>query len=114
VEDEEEDEMTSLLEDICQEVLDFEAEKEKKVDKESTEAALVAGGASLRDKAATMIVNGEKVRIGGAAVDLTTAGRASPAISLFGSSLTDGSVTLASTSTSEKKGTGMIRSWQAF
>jgi hypothetical protein len=29
VEDEEEDEMTSLLEDICQEVLDFEAEKEK-------------------------------------------------------------------------------------
>ncbi len=30
VEDEEEDEMTSLLEDISQEVLDFEAEKEKK------------------------------------------------------------------------------------
>jgi hypothetical protein len=50
-----------------------------------------------------MIVNGEKFRIGGAAVDLTAAGHASPAISLFGSSLTDGSVTSASTSTSEKK-----------
>jgi hypothetical protein len=45
VEDEEEDEMTSLLEDICQEVLDFEVEKEKKANKESTEAALVAKGA---------------------------------------------------------------------
>jgi hypothetical protein len=104
VEDEEEDEMTSLLEDISQEVLDFEAEKEKKkADKESTEAALVAGGASLHDKAATMVLNGEKVRIGGPAVDLTTVGCASPTISLFGSSLTDGSVTSASTSTSDKK-----------
>jgi hypothetical protein len=53
-------------------------EKEKKkADKESTEAALVAGGVSLHDKAATMVLNGEKVRIGGPAVDLTTVGRAS-------------------------------------
>ena len=100
VEDEEEDEMTSLLEDISQEVLDFEVEKEKKkADKESTEAALVAGGASLHDKAATMVLNGEKVRIGGPAVDLTTVGRASLLFPFFGSSLTDGSVTSASTST---------------
>jgi hypothetical protein len=50
-----------------------------------------------------MIVNGEKFRIGGAAVDLTAAGHASPAISLFGSSLTDGSVMSASTSRTKKE-----------
>jgi hypothetical protein len=61
VEDEEEDEMTSLLEDIFQEVLDCEVEKERKKANKECEAALVAGGASLHEKAATMIVNGEKV-----------------------------------------------------
>ncbi len=60
------DPFTQLMEDLLQEIQDFEAEKSLKRDeKKSREAELVAGGQKLRDKAAHQLLSGVPFAIGG-------------------------------------------------
>ncbi len=58
----------------------------KKMDEKNKEAALVAGGKHLRDKAVSQIIAGETVRVGGDAVDFSNLWTPSPAMSMFGGS----------------------------
>jgi hypothetical protein len=60
------DPFCQLMEDLLEEMKDFEAERPQMVDdKRSIEASLVAGGKALCDKAAQQILGGESVAIGG-------------------------------------------------
>jgi hypothetical protein len=54
--------------------------------KKTGEAALVAGGKQLRDKAATQINSGQSLRVGGDKVELSSIRTSSPAMSMFGGS----------------------------
>jgi len=85
--DDDDDPLQLLLEDMNDEVQDYQAEKvQKKTEEKNKEAALVAGGKQLRDKAAVQILNGEAVRVGGDAVELNNLRTPSPAMSMFGAS----------------------------
>jgi hypothetical protein len=59
--------------------------------RKNKEAALVTGGKHIRDKAASQIIAGGTVRIGGDAVDLSNIRTPSPAMSMFGGSDNGGS-----------------------
>jgi hypothetical protein len=60
------DPVAQLMEDLLEEVKDFEAEKGQMTDdKKNKEASLVAGGKVLHEKAANQILAGETVTIGG-------------------------------------------------
>ena len=81
VEDDEENPLDLLLEDMADEIQDHQAEKaQKKNDEKNREAALVAGGKQLRDKAATQIISGQAIRVGGDEVELCNLRTASPAL----------------------------------
>jgi hypothetical protein len=87
VEDDEENPLDILLEDMADEIQDHQAEKEKKKnDEKNREAALVAGGKELRDKAATQIISGQAIKVGGDEIGLCNLRSASPALSMFGGS----------------------------
>jgi len=59
---------------------------QKKNENRNKEAAFVAGGKQLCDKAAVQILNGEAVRVGFDAVELNNLRTPSPAMSMFGGS----------------------------
>jgi len=60
------DPVAQLMEDLLEEVKDFEAEKAQMADdKKNKEGSLVAGGKELREKGANQILAGETVAIGG-------------------------------------------------
>jgi len=88
VEDNDDDDpLQMLLEDMNDEVQDYQAEKvQKKTEEKNKEAALVAGGKQLCDKAAVQIMSGEAVRVGGDAVEFNNLQTPSPAMSMFGGS----------------------------
>jgi hypothetical protein len=88
--------LVGLMEDLYQEVLDHQAEKERKKEEDrNKEAQLVAGGKQIRDRVATMIVGGERIVMGGSEVTLNDLREPSPAMSMFGSE-TDGSTAATS------------------
>jgi len=61
IEDKDDDPLQMLLEDITDEVQDYQAEKvQKKNEEKNKEAALVAGGKQLCDKAAVQVMPGSK------------------------------------------------------
>jgi hypothetical protein len=60
--------------------------RHKKNDEINKEAALVAGRKQLREKAASQIISGEVLRIGGDAVELSNIRTPSPAMSMVGGS----------------------------
>jgi len=75
-----------LLQDINDEVQDYQAEKvQKKNEEKNKEPALVAGGKQLCDKAAVQM-SGEAVRVGGDAVEFNNLRTPSPAMPMFGGS----------------------------
>jgi hypothetical protein len=76
-----------LLEDMNDEVQDYQAEKvQKKNEEKNKEVALVAGEKQLWNKAAVQIMSGEAVRVGGHAVEFNNLHTPSPARSMFGGS----------------------------
>jgi hypothetical protein len=88
--------LVGLMEDLYQEVLDHQAEKERKKEEDrNKEAQLVAGGKQIRDHVATMIVGGDRIVMGGSEVTLNDLREPSPAMSMFGSE-TDGSTATTS------------------
>jgi hypothetical protein len=89
-----------LIEDLLEEIKDFEAEWSQMVDdKRSKEASLVAGGKVLREKATQQILGGEPLAIGGSEPTLL---RHSPASSVSG--VSDGNdMTNPSTASSKKR-----------
>jgi hypothetical protein len=88
IEDEDDyDPLQMLLEDMNNGVQDYQAEKvQKKNEEKNKEAALVAGGKQVCDKAAVHIMSGEAVRVGGDAVESNNLQTPSPAKSMFGGS----------------------------
>jgi hypothetical protein len=85
VEDNEENPLDLLLEDMTTEIQDHQAEKAwKKNEEKNREAALVARGKQLCDKAATQIISGQSLRVGGDDVELSSIRTPSPAMSMFG------------------------------
>jgi hypothetical protein len=87
VEEDEENPLDLLLEDMITEIQDHQAEKAlKKNEEKNREAELVAGGKQLRDKAATQIISGQSLRVGGDEVELSSIRTPSPAMSMFGGS----------------------------
>jgi hypothetical protein len=59
------------MEDLYQEVLDHQAEKERKKEEDrNTEAQLVTGGKQIQDRLAMMIVGGDRIVMGGLEVTL--------------------------------------------
>jgi hypothetical protein len=90
------DPVAQLMEDLLEEVKDFEAEKAQMTDeKRNKEASLVAGGKILREKTANQILAGETVAIGGSEPTLL---RRSPA-----SSVSDVDLTSEPSTNSSKK-----------
>jgi hypothetical protein len=74
--------LVGLMEDLYQEVLDHQAEKERKKEEDrNKEAQLVAGGKQIRDCVATMIGGGDKIVMGGSKVTLNDLREPSPAMS---------------------------------
>jgi hypothetical protein len=87
VEEDEKNPLDLLLEDMTTEVQDHQAEKaQKKTEEKNREAALVAGGKQLCDKAETRIILGQSLRVGGDEVELSSIRTPSPAMSMFGGS----------------------------
>jgi hypothetical protein len=90
------DPVAQLMEDLLEEVKDFEAEKAQMADdKNNKEACLVAGGKVLHEKSANHILGGETVAIGGSEPTLL---QLSPA-----SSVSDIDLTMEPSTKSSKK-----------
>jgi hypothetical protein len=104
--DDDDDPFGQMMEDLLEEMKDFEAEKfQKREDKKNSEEALVAGGKTLRDKAAHQILCGAPVVVGGGVATL----RPSPT-----SSVSDIEASSKEPSTSSKKRPGHSRLFNDF
>jgi hypothetical protein len=88
--------LVGLMEDLYQEVMDHQAEKERKKEEDrNKEALLVASGKQVQDFVAPMIVGGDRILMGGLEVALNDIREPSPALSMFGSE-TNGSTAITS------------------